>query len=384
VSPFVSALVAIAALRGTLDASTRTEVRARNSYDGAATFDLETGLDVMAMGRSRRWELKLGYTPRLTLRGDVGPAPDFMHGVVLGARYTGRRASISLFEEASYGRQTWTPFIAAEPTLGPGAAGLGALPLPVVIDYAFSRTGLSAKLAPTRRWGLGLSLECALSGGADTSSRASLPFQSGPRGALSAEYALARTDHLTSAFGASWTGFSTGPEDIIVQATESWRHALGRHTESTLAGGVAWTTSRTGASAPFRSLAHPIAEATITHGIPSLRLHLHATSRISPVIDPVIGRVDERVDTNGGGAWRVTRRVSILGYAGAAQSVSWATPGAITMLYHGITVMYRASKIVQIDGGTRGFWWRTRGEDAPPPQWIVFAGLTLTAPQVRF
>ncbi len=54
------------------------------------------------------------------------------------------------------------------------------------------------------------------------------------------------------------------------------------------------------------------------------------------------------------------------------------------MVFHGITITYRASKIVQLDGGTRGFWASTRGTDAPLSQWIVFAGLTLTAPQVRF
>jgi len=383
VSTLVTALVAVAALRGTIDASARTEVRARSSNEGAAAFDLETALDVMAVGRSRRWELRLGYAPRLTLRGDVGPSPDVLHGVVLGVGYGGRRASISLHEEGSFGRQSWTPFI-PDPTLAPGAPGPGTLPAPLIINYASSRTGLSAKLAPARRWGLGLSLAYALSGGTDAPSRASLPFQTGPRGALSAEYALTRTDHLASTASASWTGFSSGPEDILLQATASWRHALGRNTESTLDGGAAWATARAGPSEPLRSQAHPIAEATITHRIPSLRIDARVTGRISPVIDPLSGRVDERLEASGGVTWNATRTISIFGQVGAAQSLAWARPGAVTMAFHGLTVAYRASKLVQLDGGTRGFWWATRGADAPPPQWIVFAGLTLTAPEVRF
>ncbi len=153
--------------------------------------------------------------------------------------------------------------------LAPVAPGLGGLPANLVINYASSRTGLLAKLAPARRWGLSLSLEYALSGGTDAlRALPFLPDRASRR--AGAEHALTRTDHLTSTVGASWTGFSNGPEDVLVQATESWRHALGRNTESTLAGGAAWATARASASEPFRSLAHPIAEATIAHRIPSI------------------------------------------------------------------------------------------------------------------
>lgn len=382
-SALASALVAVAALQGTVDASARTEARARNSYQGATVFDLETALNMMAQLRSRRWELELGYAPRLTRRGDVGSSPDFLHGVTLGAGYHTRLASISISEEGSYGRQSWIPFT-PDSTLAPVAAGLGALPATLVINYASSRTGLLAKLAPARRWGLSLSLEHALSGGTDAASRAAIPLQAGPRGTLSAEYALTRTDHLTSTLGASRTRFSTGPEDVLLQATESWRHALGRNTESTLAGGSAWATSRAGASEAFRSLAYPIAEATIAHRIPSLRIEARASGRLAPVIDPLSGRVDERLDSFGSVLWNATRAFQIFGQAGAVQSVDWARPGAVTMVYHGLLATYRVNKIVQLDGGTRGFWWSTRGTDAPPVQWAIFAGLTLTAPQARF
>jgi hypothetical protein len=384
VTSLISALVAVAALRGTIDVSVRTEVRARDASDGAVVGDLETALNVLAAAKSRQWELKIGYAPRVTLRGDIGPSPDVLHGVVLGAGYRGRRESLSLYGEWSVGRQTWTPLV-PEAMAGSGAAPVvGTLPAPLVIDYAASRTGLLAKLVPARRWALSLTLEYALSGGTDARSRASLPFQVGPRGALGAEYALTRTDHLTTTLGAQRADFSSGPEDILTQATESWRHALGRNTESTLGGGAAWTTARTSASATFRTLTLPVVEAAIAHRIPSPRIDLRASGRVAPVIDPITGVMDERVDASSSASWRATRALSILATVGGLQSIAWARPGAVTVLFHQLSVTYRANKVVQLEGGTRSYWWSTRGAEVPLPQWAVFAGATLTAPQVRF
>jgi hypothetical protein len=314
---------------------------------------------------------------------DGGPQPLVLHHALLDAAWHDRLTSISFYEDASYGRQSING-LAPDRTIAPGPPTLDALPADGMIDYASSRTGLVARRRAPRRWALSLLFEYALSGGVDTEARAAIPFQRGLRGELGAEYALSRRDPLTSTLGASRTLFSSGPENTVLHATESWRHTLGRNTDSTLSGGAGWGTSRAGAAGSMHSSAYPIVEAVIAHRIPQRRIDARLSFRLSPVVNRLNGHLDERLESTATVGWSATRALAIQGQIGALQTIPWTRPGAFAFVLDGIAVSYRVSEFFQFDGGAQILWSSTRGFDAPPPQWVAFAGATLTAPPIPF
>jgi hypothetical protein len=273
--------------------------------------------------------------------------------------------------------------LVADPGVMAGTTRLAALPAASVIDYAWSRTGFVSRLAPSRRWGLTFSGESALNGGVGARSRAAIPFQTGLHGGVGAEHAASRRDHLTTSIEASRTVFSSGWQDTLLEGKLSWRHDLGRGTVATLAGGTAWASSLRDASAAASTSIAPILEAGITHRPRATPITLGLTVKLSPVVDGLTGRIDERLETIAVAAWSPTRALAVQGQLGLARSVPWGGGEPLSLGFGGVAASYRVSSIVQVDGGVRSAWASGPGIDAPP-QWMVLAGATIKIPTFRF
>jgi hypothetical protein len=384
-TPFLSALVPAAALYGTMDVSAQSEVRVRNAVGVAgAVVDLDTTPDVRVGAHARRWEIIADYAPDFSLlQIGAGAQPGILHHGSVSATYHDRRASISCYEEASYGDQSFTS-LSPEPTLAPGPPQLQPIPEAALIKYGASRTGCSAKLPMPRRWVLGTSFEYALSGGLDPSSRADVPFQTGPHGEIDVTYAASRADRVAATLDASRAVFSSGEDDVLLQLTGSWRHAFGRDTESTLSGGAGWAETRDAAALATAPVLYPIATAALEHRLRPARVDAQLSVQLSPVVDRLNGVVSEWLEGMATVTWSPTRALAIEGQLAAVRSIPWAQAGSVSFVFDELTVTYRLSKRVDLRGGARTAWQSTLGADPSPALWVAFAGVTVRAPSLRF
>jgi hypothetical protein len=384
-SSVASALAVAAALRGGLEVSDQSELRIRNGYGlSSAVVDLET-TPTIKLDLSARWlEIATGYGPHFSiLQVGAGAQPQILHRAWATAKLHERRGSIAVYAEGSYGDQLFAT-LAPEPTVAPGMPSLQAIPQASLIHYASSTIGFTAELRASRRFVLGAFFEYDIGGGVDIASRAALPFQSGPHGGISAQLALSRHDWLGPVVSASRTVFSSGEDDTLVQTTASWRHAFGRQTESTLAGGLAWSWTVSGASASAESATYPVIEATLAHRSPPARVDTRLSLRFAPVADWLTGLVSERLEEIGAVAWRPLRKLTIEGQLGGAQTVPSTQAGAMALVIDGVAVSCRVSKFLELRGGARNAWTTTRGAPGTPPLWVAFLGATFTAPRIRF
>jgi hypothetical protein len=383
VSLFLSAALAAAALRGTVDLSNRAQVATRAGGGlPAVALDADTSPEVKLSVRARWWELTADYSPRFTgtLAGGDRQSYVLQQGR-LGARFQHRRGSLSLYEDSGFGRLSLLT-LGSYAGAAPGTAPLAAPPTTALLDYTWSRTGIVARLIASRRWGVSFTSELSLSGGTSSAAQASLPFQTALRAGAGAEYAASRRDHLTSQLDTSRAVFSTGLEDTLVSGKVSWRHDLDRTFATTLAGGIGWSTSRPEAGAA-RSTAAPIAEAGVSYQPRAGEIELGLSVKLSPVIDAFSGRIDERVEGTANVTWTATRELAIQAQLGVARSIPWGEGVAMSLGFGAITASYRVNDLLQLDVGGRTAWIKAPGIDTPP-QWMAFAGATVRIPTLRF
>jgi hypothetical protein len=386
VSLLFSAIFVATALRGTLDVSNRAQLATRAGGGLAEpTLDADTSPEVKLAVRSRRWELTVDYAPRFTdsLAGADRQSYVLQQGR-LGARYQDRRGSVSLYEDSGYGRLSLLT-LGAYPGAGatPGTAPIAAPPTTALLDYAWSRTGIVARLIVSRRWGVNATGELALSGGASASAQATLPFQTAIRVGLGADYAASRRDHLTAQVDTSRATFSTGLEDTLVQGKLSWRHDLDSTFATTLAAGIGGSTSRAETSPVVRSAAAPIVEAGLTYRPRAGEIELGLGVKLSPVIDAFSGRVDQRIEGSANVAWTPTRDLSIQAQLGVARAIPWGEGVALSIGFGAITASYHVNDVLQLDAGGRSAWIKEPGIDSPP-QWMAFTAATVRIPTLRF
>ena len=385
-SGVLAALVALAALRGSLEASSRLQVRVRNGLALAGpALDAEVNPALKLDLRARRWGVTADYSPRFNRNlfgADVQPS--IFHQGSLSARFRDRRASLSIQEEAGHGSSSFT-VLASDPGAAAGPLfNLGARSRTDTFAYAWSRTGLLGRLAVARRWGLTLALDYSLSGGTDARSRVTMPSQTKLHSGIGAEYALSRRDQLTSTVDAFKSDFYVGSEDTLLQGSVAWRRTWGRNTASTVTGGAGFSTSRNSVTGERRAEVHPVGAVAVAYTPRGSSLDLGLSVRLSPVIDRLSGRVDGRLDGVAYLTWKPTRALAIEGQVGAARSILWDNPDAVALVYQGLTLSFQANDLFKIEGGARGAWTLLRTDDAPALQWVTFVGMTFTAPTLRF
>jgi hypothetical protein len=384
VSLLFSAFLVAAALRGTLDLSNRAQLATRAGGGlPEPTVDADTTPEAKLTVRSRWWDVTASYAPRFT--GSLAGAERqsyALHQGRIGARFQDRRGSVYLYEDSGHGRLSLLT-LGAYAGATPGTTPIAAPPTTAILDYAWSRTGIVARLIASRRWGVNATGELALSGGASASAEATLPFQTAIRVGLGAEYAASRRDHLTGLLDTSRAVFSTGLEDTLVQAKVSWRHDLDRTFATTLAVGIGASTSHPETASVVRTAAAPIVEAGISYRPRASELDLGLNVKLSPVIDAFSGRVDQRVEGSANVAWTPARDLSIQAQLGVARSIPWGEGVALSLGFGAITASYHVSDVIQLDAGVRSAWTRAPGIDSPP-QWMAFAGATVRIPTFRF
>jgi hypothetical protein len=386
-----------AAFSGTLAISDRTEFRLRDpgTDPTQASLDLATALDARMALAWHRANLTLDYSPQFTL-WDMNVSA--IQGVALNAgavraEWRPGLVRLSLDETASYGGMN---LATVSLVTGPGSTPtappvINVVPVSRVIQYMSSTTTLSAS-AQLRRWTIGSTVAFLASGGADADARTYLPFQYGPLGELRADWAASRAAHLITVATATQSSFSFGPETGLAGLEERWHHDWSRTTQMQLALGGSLTHERANPLTGYSASAYPIGEATVEHrrGLGGDRFLFRASARISPMVNPLLGTIDERLQGSLGFTW-THRKLELAGLLAAQQTVPPDAADAVQLFLGEALVRYAAYPSLAFDGGLRAMVQDTVQPIAGGPpiqatflQGIVYVGVTIRAPVARF
>ncbi len=380
---FALALPVCADIAAVVMVSDRTEARVRVSGDDSATLglDLETAPELRLQLASPRMRYVLNYTPRATL-WDVGAdafAPTLLHAAAARIEWLERNSRFSLEQTAAYGGVN---FSARAQTPGPDGTLPDAEVVPGarVVDFAESTTTLASRLT-FRRWVTDLSVGYQLGGGATREAREDLPFQQGPFAAASVAHALTRTDELVTTLSASQATYSSGPQSILSELDERWRHLWSRVTSTELTLGVSEARVRASDQEVRRREIYPVAEAAFERqfAVGGGRGALRASSRLGPAVNRLLGTVDQRIQ----GTLALTDargRFASHAYLTAAQSVPATGIDAVRVIQAEVGAAQATRDTITLDGGVRGLWQEQVRDSANLWQATLFVGLTWRAP----
>jgi hypothetical protein len=393
------ALPLTADVAASVDLSDRTETRLRQPGD----VPTEPSVDVATVPEIRlgltwpRIDSVLTYAPRLGFWdiNSVGAQPTWLNAGKAHFDWRAEETTLTLDEDASYGATSFAGLIF--PTAQEGTLPrVDVVPLPQIIQIESSTSTFGSHFA-LRRWDLRSEIGYQVSGGANELARSILPLQRGPLADAVLAYATSPVDHVATTAIASETTFSSGPEIALAEADEGWRHAWSAFTETNMTVGVSEARVQAAPAAPVVGQTNPVAEIILDQRILTAddRVSLRVGARLGPVVNRLLGIVDERVQGSLVSKWtHGPFAVSALG--SAQQSVPTDGPNATTLFTGELDLSYAAGQNVVFDGGVRGLWQRANQSlvaiPTPAPtdvveasisQGILFVGVTFRAPTLR-
>jgi hypothetical protein len=400
-------VLADTAYAGTATLSDRFEVRGRDTA-GVLGVDLADVPTAHLGVTNRRWEYTLDYSALAILPDvELGVSPQLLQSGDIGVSWRNRRVRIGLTEYATYGQSNSTYLLGGPATTvvqpvtpTPVGGGPQLLAQPATLLFGSSRTVLASQLAFSRRWSGTASIEYDVQGGLDAASQAYLPFVSGPRADATATYALTQVDSLQTRASALESSASSSPcspvainvppgsscdpavQEVLV--TETWQHRLSRTWQSALGAGASYLRARLRDEQPYEQFVYPVGSASIERVTGPLenRNIIRLEALVSPVLDVRIGVLDERAQATFDVSQRF-RNTTVRGRVAAARSIESPLVEPATFFQTSLETDVRLSPIVSVGGGIRYAW----QEQAPLGAFsggFVFAGVTFSAPEIRF
>jgi hypothetical protein len=396
----LAALPLAADLAASMALSDRTETRLRQPGDAAAarSLDVTTAPEARLVVASPRTGCTLAYAPQLTLWdvNNVGARPLWLNAGSARIDWRDGNTRLSLEQDASYGAMNFAA-LAFPPGQGGTPPRVDVIPSPQIVEFESSSTTLGSRIEGPR-WEFHSTVGYQVSGGADAAARSIIPRQQGPLGEGVVTYATSPVDHLATTVTGAETTFSSDPEIVLAEGDEGWKHLWSAFTDTELRLGVSEARVRTSPSAPSSWVTHPVAEAGLEQRISTAedRVTIRVDARLSPVVNRLLGIVDERIQGTLLSKWTHGPFV-VNAFASAQQSVLTEGPNATKLLTGELGLAYAATDAVIFDIGVRGLWQRaalstptagtqqaaTGMTEASIGQAIVFVGVTLRAPTMR-
>ena len=346
--------------------SDRTETRLRDPGDNpaGASLDISTMPEARLVLASPRTSCTLAYTPRLTFWdvNTVGVQPTWLNAGSARVDWRESHASLSLAEDASYGATSFAGLVLPQ---GPAGAPprVDVIPTSQILQYESSTTTLGSRVE-VRRWELRSTVGYQVSGGADDAARSIVPLQRGPLAEMVVIRAASPIDHLATTVTGSETTFSSGPAIGLAEADEGWKHRWSAFTETSFTLGA--SEGRVRASPFARDLGQTdfVAEAILDQSLLAAKdsVTLHAGARLGPVVNRLLGIVDERAQGTLQAKWTHGPFIADA-FASAQQSVPTGGPNATTLLAGELGLSYAASAAVAFDVGVRGLWQKANQPD---------------------
>jgi hypothetical protein len=397
-----SALGLPAAVRGSLDLADRTEVRVRDSglaTDPALDAINQPGFQLGLETHRSRWDF--GYSARYTLlnmRLEVKPTI-LSEAYVRASWLASRRTRLTLTQDGSWGQQSFValavvPAAPSEGAQGAGAPAAGAATVPRIdtvprvasFGYVFWRPSLMSTTALSHRWVLDTTVQYTVDGGSDAQARNMLPLRWGPSFEAQASYLLSRRGRLLSTATASRTVFSSGPETILVAAAEGIRRTITRRTEAQLEVGAAAVWFKPESNMRNQVTPFPTAAFIINHRHALERdavLGIDVTGGVGPLVQRLTGHVAQRLQATAAVSFTENRLLMRI-EAGVAETLPRDDPQSFRIVYGSANLGYGFGKFVLVDTGVRYTWQEQLAFGQLPPQRLVYVGLTLREPTLRF
>lgn len=381
----LSAALVLLALKGTLNASDRTEFRFTDATGSVpAAIDLQTTPSVQSTLAWPGLNLNLAYYPQLTLHLiSEATTLELLHSGRFGISFFDRRYRLSLNQDIRYGGMVFSGILAQ--SLQSGAAPrVQTLPSADRISILAYQSELSMTSNISRRTAFSGNAIVSGSGGADDISRQSLPSQFGPRISLGISHALSRVSSFQSTAAFSYVAFSTGASYTTLDTRLDGRYLLSRTWTASLGAGVSSNINRVNRDAPHEYVLYPAFDASLGASIPRYRLESLFRARLSPVLDRVRATLDQRLDLGILATLRATPSLSLRSGVDAAQTIPPLTPNALTSLGGELAFSYRPANRIEITLGLRGAWQSIRGQDNPFGAWLIYSNVLYEAPEIRF
>ncbi len=354
---------------GTFTLTDRTEVRVRDPdpVTNGAALDLDTAADARATLASPHSLYTLAYQPRFTLldiNGGSAIAPGLFNGWLASAAWTSGRALIELHESGGYGAYAFASLGTLPAPGSPVETAPGGQPTPVattqLVPGVQTYTTLSSNTSTSstltlKPWLVTGIVGYELSGGADAVSRQTIPFGQGPYAEAIADLRAGQRDHLVTVGNALESSFvPIDTEVVLLEAQEQWRHAWSRKTDTMLAGGVSEARSRDASDAPYAYATNGVAEGKIEQrfgrgkNVGAIDLDV----RVAPVVNQLLGLVDERVQASLLASW-THRKITLRASGTAAESLDQSSPIAAKILTGEVDAEYAPSLALSFDVGAR-------------------------------
>ena len=385
-------------IAASLAVSDRTEARLRDpgDYPAGPSVDLATVPEAHLLLAAPRVGTTLAYTPRLSLFdvNDVGARPTLLDAGSL--RLTWRpddQVTLTLDEDASYGGMNFAAL-----SFAPGPDGLpprvDAVPAPRTIWFDSTSTTLGSRVK-LRRWEFHTALTYQLSGGADASARTVIPLQRGPQAEAGLAHDVSPVDQFVTTLSGAQASFSSGPEIELAEVDESWKHRFSPVAEMDFTLGGSEANVRPAPVAGSFRETNPVAEAIWEQRLLTAddRFTFRVGARLGPVVNRLLGIVDERVQGTLMSEWTHGRLVA-RAFGSAQQSVPTGGSNATELFAGELDLAYTASDAMTLDLGLRGLRQKANQPVATGAttsiletdlaQGMVFVGVTFRARPVRF
>ncbi|MGQ0504865.1 MAG: hypothetical protein ACT4TC_06055 [Myxococcaceae bacterium] len=379
--PALALLPLLVAGRANYEVAARSEARATTdtAAQAYALVDLTPRLGLRLQSESVFFNI--AYAPRAALTSGLGvTVPEYMHRAELGFEYAftpGHR--FYLRQDGAYGMREFTLLGVTASTAGPAdttsttnttpptPTPSTTTPTPTTQPTQIDNQriiGFAPYVQSSSRLGLVLQLSklttllvdggYEIAGGADSTTRLSLPLQKGPRADAQLTVFASNKDTLITAVSASDSVFSNGRSASLLVADERWRRMLGRVGFGELRLGASAQRQRTEfgtqtyATLPVGGVAFESATSFIQRPL-ALRLELN----VVPYIDPYATVVYQRLEANTVFTWKVGRGTVIVRGSGSYALTGFARRGQ-SLLMLDVGGLYLFDRIVQLEGGLRG------------------------------
>lgn len=280
---------------------------------------------------------------------------------------------------------------AGTPDANPGAAAPNAayLAQQEVIYTGTLRASFSLSYDLSRRWSTTAGVGYSVSGGLG-SSKEFLPLRRGPDANTAWTYRLTRADTLTTSLTAAYFAVpSLGSRYYTATLLETWSHRFAPLTVGSLGAGVTYLQSKVPATDTERSVLGA-GLANISQGYKledHSILELGAGAVLGTGYNQVLGTVTQQVSGFARVAWS-KGDFSLVATGDASESLPRSSPTATRVFGAGIVATQQVVDPLTLMLGGR-WTHQVLPETAVlagihPDQWQLFAGVTLTAPQITF
>lgn len=378
--------------------------------------------------------LTLSYSPRFTLRDALASQPQpmlFQNGLVSLGYSRSPRASFTLTEAVSYGQVSLltqalapTPTGQALPTpsdrstpADPNAppdktatpdktttadrtatadASMSKLNLlaSTVIYTIAETTSANVGYAWSRRLRSSFLVSYGIAGGLDKTSQLSQLLQHTAATGSTLSYALTRQDNVGGTLNLSYTTLSNGYDHWIAFAGTNWTHIVSKDLSTLAALGLSFTDSREAMTHRFGALlpsATAGLAATLARGRESA-LNLTAGAGLNPVVDPVTGKLETRVQgltalvatrkkTSASINFDVAETVPLPSFLNGAPQADH-----IRIVGLGAAVIQGVGEALDLSLRYRSIWQHASGLTRfdRPYLWIASVAVTLRGPPLKF